>query len=497
MTFSVAMTQETAKTLSSHLTRDDGDEDVCIATYVWSTGSSRRTALLRSVLLPEEGDRKVHGNASFNGSYVLRAAVEASRRGEGVVLLHSHPGATTWQGLSGPDRDTESEYERVARTVTGMPMLGMTLGTGGSAWSARVWPTASAPIYTESVRVVGETLATTWNDSLRKSPAATRFQKRTVAAWGPRRQSDIARLRVLVVGVGSVGLDIAARLAATGIETLGVMDVDVVEDLNLDRMIGATREDAAAGRRKTDVAARLSRAAATAATFSVNVHNVSITRPAGLRAALDYDVIFSCVDRPWPRSVLNGLAYSDLIPVIDGGISLETFPNGEMRGGTWRAHALVPGRPCMQCNGQLSVSDLTLDRDGRLDDPEYIRKAGLAPRTGSPNVAALAASVSAAQLAQFVSLVAAPAGMGVSAPLRYMLAAHHLEHLNATSGEFCPYENDLAAGDARITLTGATIQDQEVSQPDVVDQPRQHQPMMILFDRARGLLRKLERNKHD
>lgn len=351
MTFSVAMTKTLFAELSAHLTRADGDEDVCIATYTWSTGKGRRTALLSKAALPQEGDRLVHGNASFNGGYVLRAATEAARRGEGIVLLHSHPGAMSWQGLSGPDRDTESEYQRVAQAVTGLPLVGMTLGTGAAAWSARLWPTAAAPEYAEAVRVVGDTMATTWFDVARPVPTATRYQKRTVAAWGAKRQADIARLRVLVVGVGSVGLDIAARLAATGIEHLGVMDVDVVEDLNLDRMVGATRDDAAQRRRKTEVAARIATAASTANRFTVDVHNISITDPAGLEVALDYDVIFSCVDRPWPRSVLNGLAYSDLIPVIDGGIALETLPNGEMRGGTWRAHAIVPGRRACSATG--------------------------------------------------------------------------------------------------------------------------------------------------
>ena len=163
-------------------------------------------------------------------------------------------------------------------------------------------------------------------------------------------------------------------------------------------------------------------------------------------------MIFSCVDRPWPRAVLNAIAYSDLIPVIDGGIALDTFADGRMRNGIWRAHTLVPGRPCMVCLGQLVYGDITLDRAGLLDDPEYI--AGACREAPSrQNVAALSASVSAALLAQFVSLTAHPGGRGVPAPLRYILSTHTLEHSMASCGPFCPYENETTAGDHRTVMT--------------------------------------------
>ena len=217
MRYSVAMTGETEAAMRDHLVREDGQEDVLIATYVLSTGLNRTTALIKSVLLPRAGERQVHGNASFTSGYVLRAANEARAAGHGVVLLHSHPGARGWQHLSGMDRETESEYERVARAITKLPLLGMTLGGADTSWSARFWFDRSAPTWTESVRSVSAKLSVTWNDELRPVPSITRAQKRTVSSWGERAQGSIARLRVLVVGEGSVGLDVAQRLAATGL----------------------------------------------------------------------------------------------------------------------------------------------------------------------------------------------------------------------------------------------------------------------------------------
>ncbi len=115
------------------------------------------------------------------------------------------------------------------------------------------------------------------------------------------------------------------------------MDFDIIEIINLDRLIGASPDDARRHRKKVDLARELSLCAATAATPAVDAYDVSICTPEGHAIALDHDLIFSCVDRPWPRAVLNGLAYSDLIPVIDGGIAIDPFDDGRgMRNGVPR-----------------------------------------------------------------------------------------------------------------------------------------------------------------
>lgn len=457
-TTSVAMTTPTEKELSRLLVRDDGQEDVCLATYRPSTGLTRDSALIAEAVPPEPGDRYVHGNATVTAEYILRAAEIAQRGNCGLILLHTHPRASEWQFMSGPDRDTESSYANLAREMTGLPLVGMTLATRTQTWSARHWNIGVGRqidcTHSTNVRVVGERFAVSWNDVLCPRPQDTEGQQRTVSAWGEQCQADLARRRVLVVGAGSVGLDVVVRLAASGLCHITVMDFDVVEARNLDRLIGARPRDARLKRPKTYVARREGLGAATAERPCIEVSDLSICEPGGLQLALDHDLIFSCVDRPWPRSVLNALAYSDFIPVIDGGIGIDTFKDGRMRNAVWRSHVIRPMRPCMSCNQQLDLGEVVPDQQGLLEDPRYIEGSDRADVPGNQNVAPLSVSVAASLLAQYVSFSVAPAGLGDPGPLRYALSTHSLDCLDHATRPHCAVEQALGVGDLRLDLTG-------------------------------------------
>ncbi len=401
--------------LQQHLLRADGQEDLCFAIWHPSTGSRRKTALIGNPVLPRPGERHVHGTASFETAYFLRAAEEARVNGGGLAFLHSHPAGSSWQDMSAPDRNTEQRHASRARAITGLPLVGLTMAGDGKL-SARFWERVDRSTYKrcdcESVRMIGEQLQACWHPRLRPKPAVTEQQIRTVSAWGDDVQADLARLRVGIVGAGSVGAMVAEALARSGVQDIALIDFDTVEMKNLDRLIHATELDARLWRSKVETLTRALRTVATAADARIRPVEYSVVEEDGFRAALDCDVLFSCVDRPWPRAALNYLAFAHLIPVVDAGIRIVVGKTGHLRIASWRAHIATPGRRCLECLGQFSRGDTAAERDGSLDDPRYIEGLPKNHRLAlRQNVFAFSQGAAALAMEQFLRMIVAPGGL--------------------------------------------------------------------------------------
>jgi molybdopterin-synthase adenylyltransferase len=462
MTYSACLPYRVHTEAVERLVRADGQEDLCFALWYPSQGKLRTTALLERLLPPAPNERRIHGNVSFLPEYFERALSAANAANAGLAFLHSHP-APGWQDMSPDDVRAEERHAPAVSGATGLPFLGMTIGNNG-AWSARFWakrgPRQYERRWCEATRVVGERMMVTYNERLMPRPSFRQELTRTVSAWGDETQAHLARLRIGVVGAGSVGFMVAEALARMGIAFIKLFDFDRVESVNLDRLLFATREDARLLRPKVDVLADALRKSATAERFSVEPLQWSVVEEDGFRAALDCDVLFSCVDRPWPRSLLNLVAYAHLIPVIDGGIAVETKPgSNSLRAADWRAHVAAPTRRCLECLGQFDPGDVSADREGYFDDPNYIR--GLPdshPAKRNENVFPFSMNTASLEVLQMLSMVVAPLGVSNPGAQMYHFVTGELDCCTKGCKEGCIYCGFVAKGDRTgLVMTGRHV----------------------------------------
>ena len=413
MRFEATLTAEADSTSNEHLLqhykRDMLQEDLCFALWRPSTGKLRRTALIEKIILPKKGERILHGNASFQPDYLGRVMQIAREKKAGLAFMHSHP-SPGWQEMSCADIEAERDVLAYPAGATGLPLVGLTIGSDGY-WSARFWERNGGQMrrsWCEKVRVVGpKSYRIDFNDNA-KSPLLRRdILRRTFDTWGRESQNTISRLRVGIVGLGSVGCIVAEAMARIGIAQITLIDPDKVEEHNLDRLLYGTVKDI--GKMKVDLAAQTMRRNSTAERIQITTLPTSVHNNAAYKAALDCDILFSCVDRPIPRDVLNYIAQAHLIPVIDGGISVETDRRRDrLFSAHWRAHIVTPYHQCLRCSKQYNSSEVVMELDGSLDDPSYVSNLSLEERVSNQNVFPFSQSV---------------AGMEVNLMLRYLLAA--------------------------------------------------------------------------
>jgi hypothetical protein len=449
---SAAVITEVHGHLEEHLLRADGQEDLCFAVWHPSRGRERLSALIKKVVLPKDGERHVHGTASFESAYFLRAAEVARAEGGGLAFLHSHPDGHSWQGMSKPDVETESAHAPRAMAITGLPLVGLTMA-GDGALSGRFWERTEKRAYRrfdcENVRVVGGQLQASWNPHLRPAPATTEAQLRTVSAWGEIVQADLARLKVGVIGAGSVGAMVGEALARSGVERILLLDFDTVEVRNLDRLIHTTMLDALLHRAKVGTLARALERSASAAEPQIEALELSVVEESGFRAALDCDVLFSCVDRPWPRAVLNYIALAHLIPVVDAGIHIKRKSGGGLRMASWRAHVAAPGRRCLECLGQFNSGFVTVEKDGSLDDPSYIAALPTDhPLAARQNVFAFSQAAAAQAMEQYLRMVVSPGGLADVGAQRHQFKLGTTDLDGRGCEDTCIYSQVVGSGES-------------------------------------------------
>ena len=452
MEYTIAMSESTNRELQDFLLDDRSEEEICFATWKPSAGMSRYSVLLNHILRPMGEDRKRHGTVSAFPEYVNRCKEFARENDSGLAMIHTHPEGSGHQNTS--DQDVYYEQDVLAREifgVTGLPFVGITLA-GDGTWSGRIYPKPFKIKWCSKIRIVGNNLTLNLHPEFYQRSGSTERQIRTVSVWGIDKQNSIRYLKIGIIGVGSIGSTVGEILARIGCRQILLMDYDRVKTHNLDRMVGADKNHI--GKLKNKTVQENLYESATSDEFHCATSNNSIVEDLGYNEALDCDIIFCCVDRPWPRQVLNHIAYSSLIPVIDGGVTFDV-PNGKLVHGMYRAQTVGPERACLDCLGALDTGNIQMDRDGMFDDPAYIER--YERETGKPtrqNIMPFAFALAGLETIQFVEMMTNLAKVGDLGQQAYNYHTGDIQPVHKKCRSNCRYQQIIAKGDTEKPVLG-------------------------------------------
>ena len=163
--------------------------------------------------------------------------------------------------------------------------------------------------------------------------------------------------------------------------------------------------------------------------------------------------IFCCVDRPWPRQVLNHMAYSSLIPVIDGGVSFDICKEKLMHG-MYRAQTVGPGRACLDCLGALNTK-VQRDRDGMFDDPSYIEiYEKYNEKQTRQNIMPFSFGLASLETIQFVEMMTNLANIGDLGQQAYNYHTGEILPNHILCNEYCKHRQLVAMGDSQLPVLG-------------------------------------------
>ena len=279
--------------------------------------------------------------AQLSPEFLVPLVQKARQEQLSVIFVHTHPFAEGIPMFSLVDDNGEKHLaDFLMRRVPSVPHAALVVGPDGCT-GRRLGSTDLLSVIQVGAKVdlLGE--------ATEHSSLDERWD-RQIRAFGAKGQVAVQASRVAIVGAGGTGSVLAQQLAHLGVTDFVLIDPDVVDETNLNRLVGAKPSDV--GVPKTTVASRLIQKINPKA--SVRPVRSDVTEVTVAETLIGRDAIFGCTDSHASRAIMNQLAYQYYVPLFDVGVGI-VASQGRVTHIAGRVQMAAPGLPCLVCGGVI------------------------------------------------------------------------------------------------------------------------------------------------
>ncbi len=407
MKYRIILTKGMAEELKKHLLTDRRKEQMAVTLCGVNRLKNETRLLARHLILfpPEAFQTQSSAYLELDQGVQRQILGLAAAEGLSQIDWHSHPGDTSCIGFSGVDNHNESKlaaylHEKIPGTLYGSVVVNR------NVFDARIWQVEKESIQTRPVESVR------WGDFNDASPVSSRGARpeaieeqysRQVAAFGSVLQTRLRKCKIGVIGVGGLGAVVVEMLSRLGSDTWMLVDDDVVEISNLNRLPGSSRRDAYYRTLKVNVAQRnITKANPYAA---ITVLPLSVTNERVVQSLKSCDLLVVATDNNSSRLIANRLAVQYLIPLIHIGVNIDVDDNRTITDMSGEYVFPPLGEWCLHCAGIIDgqMAGWELADEGLRS---VLRERGYVKDTPAPAVYHLntvMAALAVAEIHNFVS----------------------------------------------------------------------------------------------
>lgn len=369
MKYSLRMTQAQHRSLRSHLFPGDGYEAVALLLCGRANGRSQHVFTVREVIpIPLDQCVRRPDRITWHTSFVDDVLQRSYGKGQAVIKVHSHPG--DYRQFSNVDDVSDQQLFASVTSLLddNLPHASVIMLPDGSCIGRDLGDEGKILAPLSSIMMVGDDL-TIWRDG----PAAqlAGFSQRHAQAFGKGTTQILAGLTVAIIGCSGTGSIVAEQLARLGVGKLILIDPDIVEEKNLNRILNSGKEDAYLSRYKVHVLAKA--IARMGLGQEVLPLACNLMSKEAVLAVAEADVAFGCMDGAEGRHILNRTATFYNLPYFDVGVRLDADGTGGIERIAGGVHYLQPGLSSLLSRGMYTMQRVDAE-SLRRTNPEMYRR---------------------------------------------------------------------------------------------------------------------------
>lgn len=356
--------------LNNHLFPGDGKEAVALLLCGYHLREGLSILCVQEVfLIPYDKCERSKDSVHWKTELIIPTLEKASKNELSIIKIHSHP--TGYPQFSQIDDQSDLElFPSLYGWTDGDQPHGSCVMLPGGKIFGRIINEESQFKSIDKILVADHQIKLFQQFSIKEK---SELNLRNRQAFGEGTMTILKGMKVGVVGASGTGSPSIEQLVRLGVGEIVIIDPDIIEKKNLNRILNSTQNHAEKQTPKVDVTEKFIHEIGFNTIVKTFKENLYYSREA-INELISCDVLFGCVDSIDGRHLLNQISTFYIIPYFDLGVKLLADGKGGIDQINAAVHYIQPGGSSLFSRGVYNARTLEAASLMRQDPEEYKKR---------------------------------------------------------------------------------------------------------------------------